>query len=65
MAMLFSLLSDIAANNDCTILFSHHVAGRLNEWLTPSVCKVANMVAPFIGLPLSECSTTCAGAMHS
>ena len=25
MAMLFSLLSDIAANNDCTILFSHHV----------------------------------------
>jgi len=25
MAMLFSLLSDIAANNACTILFSHHV----------------------------------------
>ena len=25
MAMLFSLLTDIAANNGCTILFSHHV----------------------------------------
>ncbi len=29
--------------------------GLLNEGTTPSFCSVASIVAPFIGLPLSEC----------
>jgi hypothetical protein len=28
--------------------------GRLNDGTTPSLCRVASMVAPFIGEPLSE-----------
>jgi len=30
-------------------------AGRLNEGTTPRRCRVASMVAPFMGEPLSEC----------
>ncbi len=29
--------------------------GRLNEGTSPSFCSFASIVAPFIGLPLSEC----------
>jgi len=29
--------------------------GLLRDGVTPNSYKVANMVAPFIGLPLSEC----------
>ena len=31
--------------------------GRLNDGTTPNLCSVASMVAPFMGDPLSECST--------
>jgi len=40
-------------------------AGRLKDGITPSACSVASIVAPFIGLPLSECKTTWPGAMFS
>ena len=39
--------------------------GRLNDGITPSFCKVTNMVAPFMGEPLSECSTRGEPAMPS
>jgi hypothetical protein len=33
-------------------------AGRLKEGTTPRRCKVASIVAPFMGAPLSECRTS-------
>ena len=33
-------------------------AGRLKAGTTPSCCRVASIVAPFIGAPLSECSVS-------
>ena len=32
--------------------------GRLKEGTTPRRCKVASLVAPFMGAPLSECRTS-------
>ncbi len=52
-------------NNDSEYGLSLLTAGRLNDGITPKACKVASIVAPFIGLPLSECSTTWFGAMLS
>jgi hypothetical protein len=34
------------------------VRGLLNDGMMPSFSSVASIVAPFIELPLSECSTT-------
>ena len=39
--------------------------GRLNDGITPSCCNVASIVAPFIGLPLSEHNVTCSGLTRS
>lgn len=45
-------------NNDSEYGLSLLTAGRLKDGMTPSPCKVANIVAPFIGPPLSECKIT-------
>src|SRR5258708_10330632 len=39
--------------------------GRLKEATTPRRCNVASIVEPFIGLPLSECSTRPRGSSRS
>ncbi|AKF85415.1 hypothetical protein MFUL124B02_11865 [Myxococcus fulvus 124B02] len=40
---------------------SSETRGRLKDGVTPSHCRVARSVAPFIGPPLSECSTRPSG----
>ena len=42
---------------------SSETRGRLNDGTTPRRCSVASIVAPFIGPPLSECSTQPARSM--
>ena len=39
--------------------------GRLNDGITPKACKVASIVAPLIGPPLSECKITWLGYIAS
>jgi hypothetical protein len=45
-------------NSDSEYGLSLLTDGRLNDGITPSSCKVDSMVAPFIGLTLSECKYT-------
>lgn len=45
-------------NSDSANGLSLLTRGRLNDGTTPSFSNVASIVAPFIALPLSECSTT-------
>jgi hypothetical protein len=45
-------------NNDSAYGLSLLTRGRLNEATTPRFSNVASIVAPLIGLPLSECNTS-------
>ncbi len=46
-----------------SIIATRGTAGRLRECATPRRCMVANMVSPFMGEPLSECTVSCPRAI--